>query len=233
MSKVDSRLSPEQLELVQKRAISFQKMLVLRDRGRGDGTSTEGGVFFAELFRLAGEAIKNDVETFCDHADEVLEEIEAFGQEPQLDDDWIDQLTGENDSFYFSTDSLVRELEPLPGRKRGRKPLSDLEVQRLIREIENAIIDENEPEQSFEQALAVAHGENVQDWINSIKRALSDSENREIEFWRLQQLTRLRPTELFLGLLLGQEHWTMGQREFYGQLFVCRRGSGRGRRRGE
>ena len=163
-----------------------------------------------------------------------LRKSKRTGRSRGLDDDWIDQLTGdENDNFYFSTESLVRELEPLPGRKRGRKPLSDLEVQRLTREIENAIIDENETTQSFEQALAVAHGENVQDWINSIKHALSDSENREVEFWRLQQLTRLRPTELFLGLLLGQQLWTMRQREFYGKLFVCRRGSGRGRRRGE
>ena len=210
-----------------------------RSQERGHERKGERGeesekAFFPEVFRIASELIERDASSFCDRAEEVFEEIEAHGQEPQLDDDWIDQLTGENDSFYFSTESLVRELEPLPGRKRGRKPLSDLEVQRLTREIENAIIDdEYETTQSFEQALAVAHGENVQDWINSIKHALSDSENREIEFWRLQQLTRLRPTELFLGLLLGQEHWTMRQQDFYGQLFVCRRGSGRGRRRGE
>ena len=215
---------------MQGKAISWRQKVVAisRERAREKG----GNAFFPEVFRIADELIEHDTGEFCDLAEEVFEEIEAFGQEPQLDEDWLGELTGERDSFYFSTESLVRELEPLPGRKRGRKPLSDLEVQRLTREIENAIIDENEPEQSFEQALAVAHGENVQDWINSIKRALSDSENREIDFWRLQQLTRLRPTELFLGLLLGQEHWTIGQREFYGQLFVCRRGSGRGRRKG-
>lgn len=219
------RLSDQQLAIAMEKANRWRLEVEARVRAQGGGEKA----FFPEVFRIAGEGIEEDVDGFCDRAEEVFEEIEAFGQEPQLDDDWIDQLTGENDNFYFSTDSLVRELEPLPGRKRGRKPLSDLEVQRLTREIENAIIDENEPEQSFEQALAVAHAENVQDWINSIKHALSDSENREIEFWRLQQLTRLRPTELFLGLLLGQQHWTMRQREFYGQLFVCRRGSGRGR----
>ncbi|MEL6881048.1 MAG: hypothetical protein AAFP09_11015 [Cyanobacteria bacterium J06607_10] len=91
--------------------------------------------FFPEVFRIASELIEQDTDGFCDPAEMVFEEIEAHGQEPQLDDDWIDELTGENDNFYFSTDSLVQELEKLPGRKRGRKSLSDTEVDRITREV--------------------------------------------------------------------------------------------------
>jgi len=224
MSKVDSRLSPEQLELVQKRAISFQKMLVLRDRGRGDGTSTEGGVFFAELFRLAGEAIKNDVETFCDHADEVFEEIEAFGQEPVLDGDWLGEVTGDRDTFNFSTDNLVSDLFS-PPRKGGRKKeLSDEERGRFQAEVEAAIIDDQNEGQSFEQALAVAHREDVQAWIEKIGSNLLNSESRILDFWTLHKRTGLLPAELFLGLLLGQRHWEIGQSEFYGKVTVEMRG---------
>ena len=50
-----------------------------------------------------------------------LTAIEAHGQEPELDDDWLDELTGEKDSFYFSTDSIVQALPPLPRRKRCKQ----------------------------------------------------------------------------------------------------------------
>lgn len=220
MSKADSRLSPEQLERVQKRAISFQKNLVLRARERDDGNSTEGGVFFAELFRLAGEAIEEDVETFCDRAEEVFEEIEAYGQEPQLDDDWLGEVTGDRDTFNFSTDNLVSDLVSKPRRKRREKELSDEERGRFQAEVEAAIIDDQDEGQSFEQALAVAHGEDVQAWIEKIRSNLLNSESRILDFWTLHKGTGLRPSELFLGLLLGQQHWEIGQEQFYGKVTV-------------
>ncbi|MEL6161967.1 MAG: hypothetical protein AAFR18_22385 [Cyanobacteria bacterium J06627_32] len=226
MSKTDSRLSPEQLELVQKKAISFQKNLVLRARGRGDGTSTEGGVFFAELFRLAGEAIEEDVETFCDLAQATFEEIEAFGQEPQLDDDWLGEVTGDKDTFNFSTDNLVSDLVSKPRRKRREKELSDEERGRFQAEVEAAIIDDQDEGQAFEQALAVAHGENVQAWIEKIRSNLINSESRILDFWTLHKGTGLLPAELFLGLLLGQQHWEIRQEQFYGKVTVTMEGKG-------
>ena len=234
--KKTGRLSDQQKKVVQGRAISWRQKVVaiaLQNSQRmgqvNRGTSEEGQrAFFPEVFRIASELIEQDTGEFCDRAEMVFEEIEAHGQEPGLDDDWVDELTGENDSFYFSTDSLVRELEPLPGRKRGRKPLTDDEVERITRDVENAIIDDDQG-QSFEQALAVAHGENVNDWIEAIRKALGNSHNREMDFWGLHKLTRLRPAELFLGLLLGQQNWELGQSEFYGQINVCQKGKGGGK----
>lgn len=220
MSKAGGRLSSEQLERVQKRAIAFQQRLVLRARGGGDGNSTEGGVFFAELFRLAGEAIEEDVETFCDRAEATFEEIEAFGQEPQLDEDWLGEVTGDKDTFNFSTDNLVSDLVSKPRRKRREKVLSDDERGRFQAEVEAAIIDDQEEGLSFEQALAVAHGEDVQAWIEKIRSNLLNSESRILEFWTLHKGTGLLPSELFLGLLLGQQHWEIGQSEFYGKVTV-------------
>ncbi|MGB7086248.1 MAG: hypothetical protein WBD47_11900 [Phormidesmis sp.] len=231
------RLSDEQKKGVQGRAIAWRQKIVAiahqNTQRKGQVNGGWGGkderAFFPEVFRIASELIEHDTGEFCDHAEEVFEEIEAFGQEPELDDDWVGEITGENDSFYFSTDSLVRGLEPLPGQKRSRKSLTADEVERITREVSNAIIDDgNETELSFEQALAVAHAENVDDWINAIKAALEDSGNGEMEFWGLQQLTKLRPAELFLGLLLGQQNWELGQPEFYGQITVCQKEKGGG-----
>jgi len=214
------RLSEAQKKRVQGRAIAFRRRVVAIAHKKAN---REGGTaFFPEVFRIASELIEHDTDGFCDRAAEVFEEIEAHGQEPQLDDDWLGEITGENDNFYFSTDSLVSEPEALPGRKRGRKALTDKDVERITREIENAIIDDDEG-LSFEQAIAVSHSENVEDWINAIKMALENSGNGEMEFWALHQRTRLRPTELFLGLLLGQQNWDIRQTEFYGQVNVCLR----------
>ena len=226
------RLSDQQKMMAQERAISWRQKVVaiaLQNSQRmgqvNGGTSKEGQrAFFPEVFRIASELIEQDTGEFCDRAGEIFEEIEAHGQEPGLDDDWIDEITGENDNFYFSTDSLVRERETLPGLKRGRKSLTDDEVERITREVTNAIIDDrNETGLSFEQALAVAHAENVDDWINAIKTVLEDSGNGEMDFWGLHKLTHLRPAELFLGLLLGQQHWELAQKEFYGQVNVCQK----------
>ena len=234
--KKTGRLSDQQKKVVQGRAISWRQKVVaiaLQNSQRmgqvNRGTSEEGQrAFFPEVFRIASELIEQDTGEFCDRAEMVFEEIEAHGQEPELDDDWVDELTGENDNFYFSTDNLVQEREKLPGLKRGRKSLTDDEVERITRDVENAIIDDDEG-QSFEQALAVAHAENVQDWIEAIRRALDDSGSGELDFWGLQQLTRLRPAELFLGLLLGQQNWELGQPEFYGQINVCQKEKGGGK----
>ena len=221
-----TRLSPQQLEQVQIRAEQFQKKLVLRAKGRGDSRSTEGSVFFATLFRLAAETIEDDVESFCDLAERLFEEIEAHGQEPQLDGDWLGEIVGDRDTFNFSTDNLVSDLVSLPRKKRRQKVLSQDEQDRLRKEVENAILDEGE-EQNLQQALAVAHGENVNDWIEKIRMALQESESGVLEFWTIRRKAGLIPAELLLGILLGQHHWIIEQRVFYGEVLVRMRGEGR------
>jgi len=80
--------------------------------------------------------------------------------------------------------------------------------------------------------MAVAHAENVNNWIDSIKTALQNSENGLLEFWTLRKKAELRPTELFLGILLGQQHWEIGQREFYENVTVRMREKDRQRQNG-
>ena len=90
------RLSEVQQRRVQQKAVCFRQQVEQESQGKG----------FAEVFRLAALKIEEDVEGFCDRAQEVFDEIEAFGQEPQIDEDWLKEVTGETDNFYFSTDSL-------------------------------------------------------------------------------------------------------------------------------
>jgi len=219
-----SRLSDEQKKVVQGRAISWRQTVgaLSRERAREKGERGEEGekAFFPEVFRVASELIERDASSFCDRAEEVFDEIEAHGQEPSLDGDWLGEVTGERDSFYFSTENLVSDLVSTPKRKRRKKQLSKEEQDRLRAEVEAAIIDEAREEgQSFEQAIAVAHAENVEEWIEKINKALHKLGGKA-DFWQLRTLTKLQPVELLLGLLLGQQHWSIRQIEFYGTVTI-------------
>lgn len=205
--KAKGRLSDQQLAAAMEKAKRWRREVEAKVRAGGMGEKA----FFPEVFRVASEGIEEDVDGFCDRAQEIFEEIDAHGQEPQLDDDWLGELTGENDNFYFSTDSLVRETERLPGRKRGRKQKLPDE-QAVVKAVEQAIA-------TVEDALSVAHHENPQDWINRITTALEHNHGT-LGFWMLREITRLSTGALFLGLLLGQENWTLGQQNFYGDVTV-------------
>lgn len=220
MSRAEGRLSPEQIEKVKKNATAFQQNLVLKAKGKVEGRRAEGGVFFSTLFRLAGESIENDVNGFCDKADAVFEEIEAYGQEPQLDGDWLGKIVGDRDTFNFSTDNLVSDLVSPTRKGRRKKQLTQEERDRLKHEVEKAILDDDVTPQDYQQAIAVAHAENVADWIETIKRALNESEAGILEFWTLKERTGLYPAELFLGLLLGHENWCIRQNGFYSEITV-------------
>lgn len=213
-----SRLSPEQVEQAQIRAAEFQDALIEKAQRCSDGGSAEGSAFFAALFHLAAELIEGDVDGFCDRAEAAFEEIEAYGQEPSIDTDWLGEVVGDRDTFNFSTDNLVSDLVTLPKRKRRKKKqLSQEEKDRITAQVEAAIIDEKP--QDYEQAIAVAHGEDPKDWIIKIIKALK-KEKGNAEFWSLKKMTKLSSGELLLGLLIGQENWTIRQQEFYGIVTV-------------
>ena len=199
---MSSRLSEEQWEAARRRAAKFRRHVVERGREKG----------FAEVFRLAASLIEEDVDGFCDRANLAFDEIEAFGQEPTLDTDWLDEVTGEKDNFYFSTDSLVRETGSLPPGNRGKGRRRKAPDEAMVVKAVEAAID------SVEDAIAVSHSENVQEWVQSIMQAIKDGNT--IEFWHLQHITQLNPSALLLGLLLGQEFWNITQDNFYGEVLV-------------
>ena len=202
-----SKLSDTQWQQVNEKARRF------RDEVTERALRQDRQNFFVTLFAIAAELIAQDTDSFCDRAEEIFEEIEAFGQEPQLDSDWLSEVTGEKETFYFSIDSLLTELDPLPrSTRRGETPSPDEEA--VVLAVENAI-------QSAEDAFAVAHAENSRDWIQRITTVLCDQiQGSAITFPLLLQSTQLSPIELWLGLLLGHERWSMQQEYFYGEVEI-------------
>lgn len=200
------RLSKTQQQRAQQKAACFRQQVERESQGKG----------FTEVFRLAALRIESDVEGFCDRAQEVFDEIEAFGQEPQIDQDWLKEVTGETDNFYFSTDSLVQEASKLPNR-RGRKKKVQADERVVVAAVEEAV-------QSLEDALSVSHSEDVQSWIQRVVTSLRSvrEQHNGISFWQLQKITKLQPTALWLALLLGSQHWRIEQAEddFYRDVTV-------------
>lgn len=200
----DGRISAEKLRRLEKRAVRFRQLVhwvANRKVERRQFESVNGA-----MFAIAAELIHRKTDRFCVTADEQFDCIEAYGTEPVLDDDWLDELTGENDSFYFSTDALEKGLPPLPRRKRAKQHEADLDEVQMVHVVEAAVL-------SFEQAMAVSHVEKPHEWIETIESALR-LHGGEANFWRLQRSTRLSFGALFLGLLLGHQRWCTTQIDF-------------------
>ena len=202
-----TNLSPERKQRAHEKAKRF------RDEVTAKALEYDRQNFFIALFAIAAERITQDADDFCDRAEEIFAEIEAFGQEPQLDSDWLAEVTGEKETFYFSIDSLLTELDPLPRRARQDNPTA-LDEEEVAQAVEDAI-------QSAEDAISVAHAENSREWIQRIMTVLQGQiQGSAITFPLLLRSTRLSPIELWLGLLLGHEHWSMQQECFYGEIEI-------------
>ena len=167
--------------------------------------------FFRLLFNFAADQIERDVQAFCDLAEATFEEIEAYGHEPVLDESWLAEVTGEKDSFYFSTDSLVAGADPLklPRKPKARTTPNEIAV---IQAVERAV-------EHAERALEVVHSEDPTHWIKLIHECLQQADGK-LEFWQLQNLTGLSPGALLLALLLRHELWSLEQDGFYGEIQV-------------
>ena len=70
-----------------------------------------------------------EVDAFCTVAHERLDELEASGKEPMLDDESLDDLVSSEVPFYFSTDSLESELEIDEPQVRHRQLRLSLQVE--------------------------------------------------------------------------------------------------------
>ncbi|EDX82593.1 hypothetical protein S7335_1309 [Synechococcus sp. PCC 7335] len=116
MAETTTRLNAQQWQQAQAKAQRFRAQLIALSHKNNPHN------FYLVLFAIAASRIQADTDAFCGFAEQVFEEIEAYGQEPTLDESWMAELTGDKDTFYFSTQSLVTQPIPLP-RQQRQKPL--------------------------------------------------------------------------------------------------------------
>lgn len=205
------KLTPQQLQLAIDKANRFRDEMTARAKTK------EQQNFYLELFAISARRIQADTDAFCDHAHAVFEEIDAFGREPQLDDDWLEEVIGQKDSFYFSTSSLVSEPLSLPRRK-SRKQIALPNEDTMTQAVEQAI-------QTFEDVISITHTEDFNNWTQTIYQALSileadQAQSCQVPFQTLLLATELTPVELWLGLILNHHRWNIQQQHFYGPITV-------------
>ena len=156
-----------------------------------------------ELERAAIALLK-EAEDFCERAHEELDDLEAWGKEPTISEDWLASFVPEED-YFFSAELPQSFVEDLPRKERVRSTAEE--------KVMDASVD-------VSALLALAHPEDPQAWQMAIEQAIGT--HKEIAFERLLADTQLSRAELLIGLLLGasQGRWKLCQRAFYGELLV-------------
>ena len=149
-----------------------------------------------------------EVDAFCAVAHERLDELEASGKEPVLDDESLDELVSSELPFYFSTDSLESELEAAEPQERHRQLSLSLQVE--------PVAEMAAPMDAIADVLDLAHAEEVDVWQQAISAAIPKTV--PIGFKELLAVSKMEPVELLIGLLLGP--WRLEQEEFYGEIRV-------------
>ena len=149
-----------------------------------------------------------EVDAFCAVAHERLDELEASGKEPVLDDESLDELVSSELPFYFSTDSLESEFEAAEPQTRHRQLRLSLQVE-PVAELTTSL-------DAVADVLGLAHAEEVDVWQRAISSAIPKTV--PIGFTELLATSKIEPVELLIGLLLGP--WRLDQEEFYGEIRV-------------
>jgi hypothetical protein len=166
--------------------------------------------------RIAGEAVCQIADLFCDRSNFLFEELHsrAVKGEPIMADDAFDRYVRQ--SMVVDFDQFIEPLLSLPRNipeqtKHGNSIVGAIDKEVLIQALEQESLLSVEEE--FERAISTAHAEDVSSWIEAIAQYIENnfSPMRLID---LQAALPLSMVEIWLSLLLGD--FKLEQRgEFY------------------
>jgi hypothetical protein len=155
--------------------------------------------------RVAGEAVCQIANLFCDRSSFLFEELHsrAVKGEPIMADDAFDRYVRQ--SMVVDFDQFIEPLQSLPRKipeqtKHGNSMVGAIDKEVLIQSLEQESLLSFEEE--FERAISTAHTENVSDWIEAITQCITNN-SYPICLKDLQKTLKLPIVEIWLGLLLG------------------------------
>jgi hypothetical protein len=155
--------------------------------------------------RVAGEAVCQIADLFCDHSNFLFEELHsrAVKSEPIMADDAFDRYVRQSmvvdfEQFIESLPSLPRKISEQ--RKSGNSIVGEIDKEVLIQALEQESLLSVEEE--FERAISTAHAEDVSSWIEAITHCIANNSS-PIRLMDLQAALPLSMVEIWLGLLLG------------------------------
>jgi len=155
--------------------------------------------------RVAGEAVCQIADLFCDRSSFLFEELHSrtTNGEPIMADDAFDRYVRQ--SMVIDFDQFIEPLQSLPRKspeptKHGNSMVGAIDKEVLIQSLEQESLLSFEEE--FERAISTAHTENISAWIEAITQCITNN-SHPICLKDLQQALQLPIVEIWLGLLLG------------------------------
>jgi hypothetical protein len=155
--------------------------------------------------RIAGEAVSQIADLFCDRSSFLFEELHsrAVNSETIMADDAFERYVRQ--SMVVDFDQFIEPLQSLPRKspeqaKNGNSIVIAIDKDVLIQALEHESLLSFEEE--FEQAISIAHAENISAWIDAIAQCITNN-SHPICLKDLQKTLKLPIVEIWLGLLLG------------------------------
>ena len=155
--------------------------------------------------RVAGEAVCQIADLFCDRSNFLFEELHsrAVKGEPIMADDAFDRYVRQ--SMVVDFDQFIEPLQSLPRKiseptKHGNSMVGAIGKEVLIQALEQESLLSFEEE--FERAISTAHTENISAWIEAIAQCIG-SNFSPMRLIDLHSALPLPIVEIWLGLLLG------------------------------
>ena len=128
--------------------------------------------------RIAGEAVCQIADLFCDRSNFLFEELHSrtANGEPIMADDAFDRYVRQ--SMVVDFDQFVEPLQSLPRKipeptKYGNSIVSEIDKEVLIQALEQESLLSFEEE--FELAISNAHTENVSAWVEAIAHCIANN----------------------------------------------------------
>ena len=155
--------------------------------------------------RVAGEAVCQIADLFCDRSSFLFEELHsrAANGEPIMADDAFDRYVRQ--SMVVDLEQFIEPLTSLPRKspeqtKHGNSIVGAIDKEVLIQSLEQESLLSFEEE--FERAISTAHAEDVSSWVEAIAQCITNN-SYPICLKDLQKTLRMPIVEIWLGLLLG------------------------------
>lgn len=155
--------------------------------------------------RIAGEAVCQIADLFCDRSNFLFEELHsrAVKGEPIMADDAFARYVRQ--SMVVDFDQFIEPLPSLPRKspeltKHGNSIVSAIDKEVLIQVLEQENLLSFEEE--FEQAIITAHAEDISAWVDAIAHCIKNNFS-PMRLLDLQAALPLSMVEIWLGLLLG------------------------------
>ena len=155
--------------------------------------------------RIAGEAVCQIADLFCDRSSFLFEELHSrtANGEPIMADDAFDRYIRQ--SMVVDFDQFIEPLQGLPRKspeqaKSINSVVAEIDKEVLIQSLEQESLLSFEEE--FERAISTAHAEDVSAWIEAIAYSLKINAS-PMRLLALHDSLQLPIIEVWLGLLLG------------------------------